>query len=89
LRSPRRQSDDRDVMCLGEPTYAAAKPTSQTHEVRVVELLLRTTHQRPPPQPKAASRIAHRVVAVQDDLINAVEGPSNGSANRALKPSVI
>ena len=75
LAVPAAAVDDRDVVRLGEPTYAAAKAPSQTHEVRVVELLLGVTHQRPPPQPKAASRLAHRVVAVQDDPINAVVRP--------------
>ena len=74
LAVPAAAVDDRDVVCLGEPTYPTTEPTSQTHEVRVVELLLGATHQRPPPQPKAASRVAHGVVAVQDDPINAVVG---------------
>jgi hypothetical protein len=47
-----------DVVRLGEATYAAAKAPRQTHEVRVVELLLGAIHQRPPPQAKAASRLA-------------------------------
>ncbi|MDQ6675115.1 MAG: hypothetical protein M3069_31000 [Chloroflexota bacterium] len=75
LAVPAAAVDDWDVVRLGEPTHAAAKAPSQTHEVRVVELLLGATHQRPPPQPKAASRVAHGVVAVQDDPINAVVGP--------------
>jgi len=74
LTLPAAAVDDRNVVRLGEPTHAAAEPTCQTHEVRIVELLLGATHQRPPPQPKAASRVAHGVVAVQDDPINAVVG---------------
>ena len=44
---------------FGEPAHAAAKAARQTHEVGIVELLLGATHQRPPPQPKAARRVAH------------------------------
>ena len=59
LAVPAAAVDDRDVVCLGEPTYPTTEPTSQTHEVRVVELLLGATHQRPPPQPKTARGITH------------------------------
>ena len=59
LALPAAAVDNRDVVRLGEATHPTTEPTSQTHEVRVVELLLGATHQRPPPQPKAASRITH------------------------------
>src|SRR5207245_3822981 len=40
LTLPAAAVDDRNVVRLGEPTHAAAEPTSQTHEVSIVELLL-------------------------------------------------
>ena len=45
LALPAAAVDDRDVVRLGEATHPPAEPTSQTHEVRVVELLLGVTHQ--------------------------------------------
>src|SRR6266545_2465192 len=67
--------NDWDVVRLGEASHAAAKATSQTHEVRVVKLFIGATHQRPPPHAKPAGGVAQRVVGVQDDPIDAVVRP--------------
>src|SRR5713226_7855664 len=72
LALPAAAVDDGDVVRLGEPSNAAAKAASQTHEVRVVELVLGAAHQSPPPQPKPAGRVAQRVVGVQNNAIDTV-----------------
>jgi len=44
LAVPASAVDDRDVVRLGESAYAATEAPSQTHEVRVVKLVLGATH---------------------------------------------
>src|SRR5438132_5794883 len=66
--------DERDVVCLGEAAYAATEASGQTHEVRVVEVLVGTIHQATPPVAEAGSRVTQRVVGVQDHAIDTVIG---------------
>src|SRR5207249_7499319 len=62
--------NDRDLVSLGEATYTATEATGHAHQMGVVQLFVGPIHQATPPVPKPATRVAQRVVGVQDDAID-------------------
>jgi hypothetical protein len=50
---PRPAVDDRHGVGLGPRPYPAGEPPGQTHQMRVVQLLVRASQPPPPPQPKS------------------------------------
>src|SRR6266511_6077987 len=65
---------DWDLVSFGKTAYTATKATGHAHQMGVVQLVVRP-HQPTPPVPKTASRVAQRVVSVQDDPIDTVITP--------------
>ena len=64
--------NDWNAVSFGEATHPTTETASQTHQMRVVQLFIRTMHQPPPPLPKATRRVAQGVVSVQDDTVHTV-----------------
>jgi len=64
--------NDRNVVGFGEAAYTATEPTGHAHQMGVVQLFIGSIHQATPPETEAASRVAQRVVRVQDDAIDTV-----------------
>ena len=67
--------DNWNSVSLGEPAHSTTEATGHAHEMGVVQLLVRSIHQPPPPLSEAAGRVAKPVVRVQDDPINTVVRP--------------
>src|SRR4030095_2211955 len=53
-------------------THPTAESSRHPHQVRVVQFLLRSVVQPPPPGPKPARRVAQSKVGVQNDTVHAV-----------------
>jgi hypothetical protein len=66
---------DGNLVSFGEATDSTAEPTGHPHQMGVVQLLVGAVHQTPPPLTEATSRVAQRVVGVQNDSIDTVKAP--------------
>src|SRR6476659_9725741 len=63
--------DHRNLLGLGISTDSAAEAARQAHQVIVVQGLI-GTRQSPPPQTEAGGIVAHPIVAIQYDAIDAI-----------------
>ena len=76
LAFPRRAVDHRDGVSGGPGPDPPREPPRQAHQVSVVQHRVRVgvtaPDQPPPPGPEPARRVAHRVVGIQHDPVNAV-----------------
>ena len=76
LAFPRRTVDHRDGVSGGPGPDPPGEPPCQAHQVSVVQHRVRlgvtAPDQAPPPGPEPARRVAHRVVGIEHDPVNAV-----------------
>jgi len=65
--------DHRNLMGFGIPTNTTTQPPRHSHQMGIVQLIIRT-HQSPPPGTKTACSLSHLKVGVQDNPIHAIIG---------------
>src|SRR5215831_7720353 len=66
-----RTVDYGNALRLGVTAHATAEPAGQTHQVGVLERLVRS-RQRPPPHTEAAGIMPHREKSVENDAVDAI-----------------
>ena len=64
--------DDRDLVGIGPSPHPTSEPAGHPHQMRVVQLLITTAMQPPPPHPKPTRVMTQREVGIKHDAIHAV-----------------
>ena len=80
LAFPPPAVDDRHAVGLGPRPHPPGEPPSQTHQMRVVQLLIRVPVQPPPPRPEPTRAVTQREVPVQHDPVHTVIRPDQQPA---------
>src|SRR5579871_4860163 len=66
--------DHGNLAGFGEAAYSTTEASRHGHQMGIVQVFAGAIHQASPPLPKAAGRVAQRVVGVQNEAIDTVIG---------------